>query len=66
MGLFFPVYPRDDLAKLDQQKRKELATAIRQVLQSDPEIQQFLKLPEVQKFLKDKTWAKYNELISRP
>jgi mRNA-degrading endonuclease RelE of RelBE toxin-antitoxin system len=56
MGLFFPVYPPEDLAKLDQAKRKELATAIRQVLQTDP---------DVQKLLREKTSEKYRELIRR-
>ena len=56
MGLFFNVYPPADLAKLDDQKRKELAAVIRQVLQSDP---------DVQKLIQAKTQAKYDDLIRR-
>ena len=47
MGLMFPVYPPEDLSKLDDQKRKELGNAIRQVLLTDSDVQQLLK---------DKTW----------
>jgi formaldehyde-activating enzyme involved in methanogenesis len=67
MGLFFPVYPPEDLDKLDQQKRGELKAAIRQVLHNDPDIKNLIKekLPEVQKLLKDKTWDVYQKLRDR-
>ena len=67
MGLFFPVYPPEDLNKVDQQKRAELKTAILEVLQTDPDVKKLFedKLPEVRRLLKDKTLAKYQELLRR-
>jgi hypothetical protein len=66
MGLTFPVYPPADLDKLNQQKKKELAAAIRQVLEKDPEVQQLLRVPEVRKLLIEKTWDTYQALLRRP
>jgi len=56
MGIPFPVYPPEDLARLDNAKRKELATAIREVLRTDP---------DVQKLLREKTSEKFRELLGR-
>jgi formaldehyde-activating enzyme involved in methanogenesis len=53
MGLFFPVYPSEDLAKLSKEKKQALATAIKTVLMTDPEVQQLLK---------DKTAATFQAL----
>jgi hypothetical protein len=57
MGLFFPVYPPEDLSKLNKEKKQELATAIRLVLKTDP---------DVQKLLRDKTSATYQALLNSP
>jgi hypothetical protein len=57
MGLYFPVYPPSDLDKLSQQKRKQLANAIRQVLIHDTEVQTMLKA---------KTQATYDALLAAP
>jgi hypothetical protein len=57
MGLFFPVYPPEDLSKLNKEKKQELATAIRLVLKTDP---------DVQKLLRDKTAATYQALLNSP
>jgi|HubBroStandDraft_6_1064221.scaffolds.fasta_scaffold1627340_2 hypothetical protein len=53
MGMHFIVYPPEDLAKLDQQKRIKLKSAIMHVLHNDPEVRQMLK---------SKTQAAYNTL----
>ena len=56
MGVFTPVYPSQDLDKLDKQKRRELGEAILDVLHNDEQIRGLLK---------EKTWAKYQELVNR-
>jgi hypothetical protein len=56
MGIPFPVYPPEDLDQLDQAKRKELATAIREVLRTDA---------DVQRLLREKTSEKFRELLNR-
>jgi hypothetical protein len=56
MGLYFPVYPPEDLAKLDQQKRIQLKTAIINVLHNDPDVRQMIK---------DKTKATY-QAVTKP
>jgi hypothetical protein len=43
MGLYFPIYPPEDLGKLDQQQRIKLKTAIINVLHNDPEVKQMIK-----------------------
>ena len=43
MGLYFPVFPPDEWAKLDKEKKKKLAAAIQQVLVNDPEVRELLK-----------------------
>jgi hypothetical protein len=53
MGMHFIVYPPEDLAKLDHQKRIKLKTAIMHVLHNDP---------EVLKMIKEKTQATYHAL----
>ncbi len=67
MGNIFPIYPPEDLFKLDQQKREELKTTIRHVLNNDPDVRKLLedKLPDVKNLLKDKTWVAYQTLLSR-
>jgi hypothetical protein len=57
MGVVFPVYPPDDLAALDRQRREELKAAIRQVLRYDPDVKKLLedKLPELRELLRAKT-----------
>jgi hypothetical protein len=54
MGVFGPVYPPDDLDKLDKEKRDQLRAAIVKVLQTDP---------DVRKLLKDKTFSVYQQLL---
>jgi hypothetical protein len=56
LGLFFTVYSPEDLDRLDSAKRKELANAIREVLQTDP---------DVQRLLREKTSDKFDELLRR-
>ncbi len=67
MGLFFPVYPPEELAKVDQQKRSELKAAILEALQNDPDVKKLLeeKLPEVRRILREKTLAKFRS-VARP
>jgi hypothetical protein len=43
MGLYFPVYPPADLAKLDQQKRIKLKAAIIDVLHNDDDVKNMIK-----------------------
>jgi len=68
MGVFFPVYPPEDLNKLEQQKRAQLKAAILQALQFDPDIKALIgdKLPEVRRLLKNKTQHVFDELVPRP
>ena len=54
MGVTVPVYPPDDMAKLDKAKRKQLREAIGKVLATDE---------DVRKLLKDKTWKLYQDLL---
>jgi hypothetical protein len=53
MGMHFIVYPPEDLAKLDQQKKIKLKTAIMDVLHNDPEVRQLIQ---------EKTKATYTKL----
>jgi hypothetical protein len=74
--LGFPIYPPEDLAKLDQQKRGELKAAIRNVLKTDAEVQKLLHgrpwdtllndNPEIQNLLKNKTYDKFEALLRGP
>ena len=43
MGIYFPIYPPQEWAKLDKEKRKALSAAILQVLTTDPEVRQLLR-----------------------
>jgi hypothetical protein len=43
MGLYFPVYPPEDLGKLDQQSRIKLKTAIINVLHNDADVKALIK-----------------------
>jgi len=67
MGTVFPIYPPDDLNKLDKQKREELKAAIRHALQYDSDVKKLLddKLPEIRRLLKDKTDEVYKALLRR-
>jgi hypothetical protein len=53
MGMHFIVYAKKELAKLDQEKRIKLKTAIMHVLHNDP---------DVRKMIKAKTQATYKAL----
>jgi hypothetical protein len=57
MGMHFIVYPPEDLAKLDQQKRMKLKSAIMHVLHNDAEVRQMLH---------EKTKATYTKLMKSP
>ena len=67
MGVFFPVYPPEELDKVDKEKRSELKAAILDALLNDPEVRKLLeeKLPETRRLLREKTLAKYRRL-ARP
>jgi hypothetical protein len=64
MGCFFSVYSTGDLMKLDQQKRKELRSAIEWALQHDPDVQALVvdKLPEIRRKLREGTQEAFNRL----
>jgi hypothetical protein len=64
MGLFFPVYPPNELNNVEQHKRSELKAEILRVLQTDPDVRKLLedKLPELRRLLKDKTRARFEDL----
>jgi hypothetical protein len=53
MGIHFIVYPPEDLARLDHQKKIKLKTAIMHVLHNDAQIRQMIK---------EKTQATYDTL----
>jgi hypothetical protein len=43
MGIYLPIYPPQEWAKLDKEKRKALSAAILQVLTTDQEVRQLLR-----------------------
>jgi hypothetical protein len=67
MGNVFPIYPPEDLGKLDKQKREELRAAIIHVLRFDPDFKKLLeeKLPDAKQLLRSKTDPVYQALLRR-
>jgi hypothetical protein len=53
MALIPPIYPPEDLAKLNEEQRNELRIAVLRVLQTDSQVRQLLK---------DKTSEAYEKL----
>jgi hypothetical protein len=56
MGGFSPVYPPEDMDKLDTKQRDELRNAVLKVLQTDP---------QVRNLLKSKTLPVFKKLVSK-
>ena len=59
MGIPFPVYSETDLASKSQQKRDALKTAIRALLQYDPDVKKLLEggtdLKSLREYLQQRT-----------